>query len=355
MAFHRAAASMALFVGVVSVACGGPPGEEDASAELTVAQRLERSVGVLAADSMEGRRTGSRGAARAAAFIAEELASYGVEPAFPSRFMQPVPMTRVRARGGRERIVLGAGETLELDPGWEILAPVEDVNVVGIIRGSHPQRGQEAIVVGAHFDHVGIGRAVDGDSIYNGADDDASGVAAVLEVARALAQGDAPERSVVFLFTSGEEMGLLGIRHYIQDPVVPLAQTVANLQVEMIGRPDSLAGGPGRAWLTGYERSTVGDTLAAQGIPLVADPRPAENFFFRSDNISFAMEGIPAHTLSSYNMHRDYHRPSDEAHLLDYEHMAQVVDATIRAVRLMANGAPPAWHEGGDPSSSGER
>jgi Zn-dependent M28 family amino/carboxypeptidase len=205
----------------------------------------------------------------------------------------------------------------------------------------------EAVVVGAHYDHVGVGQAVEGDSIYNGADDDGSGTVAVLEIARALVEGAPPRRTVIILLSTAEEIGLLGTRWYLENPVVPLDRTVADLQIEMIGRPDPEAGGTGRGWLTGYERTTMGDQLAAAGSPIVPDPRPDQNFFFRSDNIAFARLGIPAHTLSSFNMHGDYHQPSDEVELVDFEHMAALVDAAIEAVRFLADGPTPAWKEGG--------
>jgi Zn-dependent M28 family amino/carboxypeptidase len=114
---------------------------------------------------------------------------------------------------------------------------VEDVNLIGIMRGADPAVAGEAVVVGAHYDHEGIGPAMDGDSIYNGADDDASGVVAVLAAALALAAGPPPRRTVIFLLTTGEEQGILGSFHYAANPVVPLERTVADLQVEMVGRP----------------------------------------------------------------------------------------------------------------------
>jgi Zn-dependent M28 family amino/carboxypeptidase len=166
--------------------------------------------------------------------------------------------------------------------------------------------------------------------------------------------GAQPKRTVVFAAMTGEEIGLVGTRWYIDHPVLPLEQMAANFEIEMIGRPDSLAGGAGRGWLTGYERSTMGEMLAASGIPLVPDPRPEQNFFRRSDNIAFARAGIPAHTLSSFNLHTDYHRPSDEVDMVDFEHMAAVINAATDAVRLLTDGTKPEWKPGGRPCRQGE-
>ncbi|MFV2008124.1 MAG: M20/M25/M40 family metallo-hydrolase, partial [Longimicrobiales bacterium] len=308
-------------------------------------QRVERLLSALSADSLEGRFTASPGALKAARIIGEELASYGVEPAGDSGFFQLVPFKRVTRRG---RESLGLGSFDPDDPGAGDV--VVGRNVLGVIRGSDPSVADQAIVVGAHFDHVGIRQAVDGDSIYNGADDDASGVVAVLEAARSLAAGPPPRRTVVFALFTGEELGLLGTRWYLDNPVVPLDQTVAELQVEMIGRPDSLAGGPGKLWLTGYERSTIGESLAAEGVSVVVDPRPDQDFFRRSDNFVFAVRGIPAHTLSSYGMHEDYHRPSDEVEMVDFDHMVAAVEAIVRSVRILADAdEAPRWKQGGRP------
>ena len=337
------------------IACGGndAPGLEDA--HWTRAQRLESLLTTLAADSMEGRRTGTAGAHRAAEFLAAELERYGIEPAGDNgTYVQTVPMARITeetASGPRERF------TLEIDyESWEAL-PAESIittesNIIGIIRGSDPELANQAIVLGAHYDHLGIGSPIlDSedvpDSIYNGADDNGSGTAAVLEIARELIQGRTPLRTIVFLLSTGEEFGLLGTRYYIANPVIPLHQTVADLQIEMIGRVDDAAGGFGKAWLTGYERTTLGDQLAASKSHIVPDPRPDEDFFFRSDNVAFAVLGIPAHTMSSFGLHPDYHQPSDELDLIDFEHMSAVVDAAVELVRILADGPITDWKEGG--------
>ncbi|MEX2465969.1 MAG: M20/M25/M40 family metallo-hydrolase [Gemmatimonadota bacterium] len=315
--------------------------ERDAASRV---ERIEQLLSTLAADSMEGRLTGTRGAHLAASFLAAELERYGVDPAGEDGHFQPVPLARVG--GAQGRLALPSPE-LDFDtlPAEWILE--DEVNVVGIIPGHDPEVANEFVVIGAHYDHVGIGTPVDGDSIYNGADDDGTGTVAVLEIARALVAGPAPRRTVVILLSTAEEQGLLGTWWYMQNPLVPLEQTVADFQIEMIGRPDSLAGGFGRGWLTGYERTTMGDQLSEAGSPIVPDPRPEMRFFFRSDNLPFAVEGIPAHTLSSYNMHADYHQPSDDVDRIDFRHMAALIDAAVEAVRFLADGPRPEWKENG--------
>jgi Zn-dependent M28 family amino/carboxypeptidase len=210
----------------------------------------------------------------------------------------------------------------------------------------------EAVLVDAHYDHLGIARAaVNGDSIYNGADDDGSGTVAVMEIARVLAAQGGNRRTIIFAATTGEEVGLIGTNWYIAYPPFPLAQTVANFEIEMIGRPDSLAGGAGKGWLTGYGFSTMGPMLAAAGIPVVADPRPDQQFFQRSDNIAFARLGIVAHTWSTFNLHTDYHEVTDDVSKVDFDHMARVIDAGARAVWVLANGDTPAWNPGAQPAA----
>jgi hypothetical protein len=317
-----------------------PPGGVDESD----VRRLESA---LADDSLEGRRTGEIGSAKAARIIAAAMREANLRIAGDSGYYQRVPVALAPGRNGAMRPTLF--------PSFAALdtVPAERrrtaVNVVGIMPGSDPALRDQYVLVDAHYDHLGIGRPVNGDSIYNGADDDASGTVAVLQIAKALARGPAPKRSVIFATTTGEEVGLLGTRWFIEHPPVPLDRIVANLEIEMIGRPDSLAGGAGKAWLTGYERSTMGDELKAAGIPIVPDPRPDQNFFQRSDNIAFARRGIPAHTLSTFNLHTDYHRPSDDVSKVDFEHMTEVIRAAVGAVRLLTDGPVPEWKPGGRP------
>jgi hypothetical protein len=302
-------------------------------------------LSALAADSMEGRATASPGAARAAALLAAELKRVGARPAGDDGFLQRVPLAQP-ATGGRRLVALPDFTAHDSIPAERRRT---GANVVAVIPGRDPALRDEAVVVSAHYDHLGVREPVDGDSVFNGADDDASGCVAVLGVARALARGPAPRRTVVLLLATGEEMGLLGTRWYLDHPAVPLARTVANLNVEMIARPDSLAGGAGRAWLTGFELSTLGPQLRAAGMPLVPDPRPAQQFFWRSDNAAFVRRGIVAHTVSSYGMHGDYHTPRDEADGADPAHMAEVIRATTFAVRVLADGDRPAWGPAGTP------
>lgn len=187
------------------------------------------------------------------------------------------------------------------------------------------------------------------DSVYNGADDDAAGTTAVIEIARQLARGPRPKRTIVFAATTGEEVGLIGTRWYIDHPALPLAAMQANLEIEMIGRPDSLSGGAGGAWLTGFERSTMGEMFRAAGLRVFPDKRPEQSFFTRSDNIAFARMGIPAHTLSTFNLHADYHQLTDDISGVDFAHMAGVINTGVKAVALLANGPAPRWNAGGKP------
>lgn len=237
------------------------------------------------------------------------------------------------------------------------LRPVRAFNVVGKIPGAglpgEPGLAQEAVVVSAHYDHLPPKSPpksppktpeAAGDLIFNGADDDASGCAAVLEIAGALGVGPKPARTVIFLLATGEEEGLLGTDVYIEHPVMPLDRTVANLNVEMIGRPDPLIGGSGHVWLTGFDETDLGKACEKEGLPIQPDPRLDQHFYERSDNYAFVQRRVIGQTFSTYNLHDDYHRVTDEADKLDYAHMEACTSAILKAVRLVADGKlRPVW------------
>ena len=248
---------------------------------------------------------------------------------------------------------LADGATIVLDAEVKPASKTQTWNAVGRLTGRGPTTAAEVILLSAHIDHVGARPAANAtsgaDTIYNGADDNASGSVAVLELARAIALGPRPDRTVVFAFFGSEESGGLGSRFFADRPVVPLAQIVANLQFEMIGRPDAKLP-PHTLWVAGYERSTLGPALAKEGARLVQDPRPEQSFFTRSDNIQFARRGVVAHTVSSFGLHTDYHEPSDEIRSIDFAHMTDSIRSMLNPILWLANsGFKPEWRPGMKP------
>ena len=222
-------------------------------------------------------------------------------------------------------------------------------NAIGILQGSDPSLQHVAVLLSAHLDHLGIGPAVNGDDIYNGADDDASGVTAVLELARVLGSGPKPKRSVMFALFGSEETGRFGSRYFLRNPPLPLKQIVVNLEFEMLGRADP-AVPPDTVWLTGWKRSNLGPALAEHGANVVGDPHPEQNFFARSDNYALAKQGIVAQTISSYGLHRDYHQPSDDLAHIDFKHLDAAIGSLLRPLQWLVNSSfTPKWNEGGKP------
>lgn len=223
-------------------------------------------------------------------------------------------------------------------------------NAVGKITGSDARLKSEAILLSAHMDHLGVRENAPGaDKIYNGADDDASGCVAVLELARVLAAGKTPKRTVYFAFFGSEEAGGFGSQFFVNTLPFPKENLIANLQFEMIGRPDAKVK-PEELWLTGYERSNLGPELARRGAKLVQDPHPEQNFFRRSDNYAFARQGIVAHTVSSYGLHKEYHEPSDELKTIDFTHMTRSINSMAAPIQWLINSTfKPQWVEGKKP------
>ena len=223
-------------------------------------------------------------------------------------------------------------------------------NAVGRLKGSDPARAAEVILLTAHLDHLGNaltgGRCapIGSDTICNGADDDASGSTAVLELAEAIAKGPRPKRTVLFAWFGSEEAGGYGARNFLEKPLVPLTSIVANLEFEMIGRSDPAVAAK-TLWLTGYERSNLGVELARQGARLVQDPHPDKNFFQRSDNYALAIEGIIAHTVSTFNNHPEYHTAADDIAHIDFAHMTMAIQSMYAPVMWLTNSTfKPEWY-----------
>lgn len=221
-------------------------------------------------------------------------------------------------------------------------------NTVGILEGSDPDLKDEYILFSAHMDHVGVRVPnEEGDSIYNGADDDASGTILVVEVAKAMSMlAERPKRSMIFLGVSGEERGLWGSRYFAENPAVPLEQIVADLNADMVSRnwPDTVVA-------IGKEHSDLGATLnrvneAHPELHMIAidDIWPEQNFYRRSDHFNFARRGVPILFFFT-GVHEDYHRPTDEVSRMDAEKGARV-SRLVFYLGLELGNAPerPKWN-----------
>ena len=228
-------------------------------------------------------------------------------------------------------------------------------NVVGVLRGSDPVLKDTYIFLTAHYDHIGVKSDGEGDRIYNGANDDGSGTVSVMEIAAALASMEhRPKRSIVFMTVFGEEKGLIGSQYYGKHPIFPFAKTVADLNLEQLGRTDDLAGPQvGTVSVTGLTYSDLGKTLSdageKTGIRIREDEKRSDEFFARSDNLSFAEKGVPAHTIGVAFEFPDYHEVGDEWQKIDYANMAKVDRMIATALLSIANGAvAPKWNAESD-------
>jgi hypothetical protein len=297
--------------------------------------QLERNIraelGFLASDAMQGRGSATGYERIAAEYIGSQFQQFGLEPG------GDVDASGVHSFTQRATLNKQGQEITT----W---------NVVGVLRGTDPKTADDAIFLSAHLDHLGVGRPVNGDEIYNGADDDASGCVAVMELARALASGPRPKRTIYFICFGSEEKGGWGAQYLMGHSPVPLDHIIADLNFEMLGRPDAMVP-PNTLWLTGFDLSNLGLELAKQGARLVADPHPDQRFFQRSDNYTLALRGVVAHTVSSFGLHSDYHRPSDEISKIDFSFMTQSINSMIAPVRWLADSSfRPSWAPGKQPT-----
>lgn len=224
---------------------------------------------------------------------------------------------------------------------------IRTFNAVGYLAGTDPESG--TILLTAHLDHLGTRAGSKGDTIYNGANDDAAGTTAVLELAHALAAGPPLKRSVLFVCYGSEEVGELGSTYFGEHSPVPLRNLVANLEFEMIGMQDPKMP-KGVLLLTGWKRSNLGPVLKQHGALLGPDPYSDENVFERSDNFPLALKGVVAHTAAGWVLPPTYHQPNDDLAHLNFEFMTTAIQSLIEPVRWLAQSDfKPAWNAGGQP------
>lgn len=283
----------------------------------------------------------------------------GNEAPFPQIYLSRGAAARVIADLDELTARADRGDPFQLSPGarlsgalpLEVLEDARPANVVAMLPGSDPVLRDEYVVLSAHYDHVGVGTPVDGDSIYNGADDNGSGTAVLLEVARALALMEkAPRRSVVFVHVSGEEKGLLGSQWFVDHPTIDLDRAVANINVDMVGgdaHPDTLV-------VIGKEYSTLGplvdrinDGLPELNLVTSDDLWPEQRFFFRSDQFHFMRKEIPSLFFFT-GVHECYHQPCDTIDFVDPDKAARVGRLLLKSVLEIANqDERPEWDPAG--------
>jgi hypothetical protein len=242
--------------------------------------------------------------------------------------------------------------TLSLRVSAPVEKPVKLRNVTGLLRGSDVSLKDTYVLVTAHYDHVGVQAAGEGDRIFNGANDDGSGTVSVIELAAALSRlKQRPRRSIVFITFFGEEKGLLGSRYYGRHPAFPIEKTVAHVNLEQVGRTDSTEGPQvSSASLTGFDYSDIGQTFKAAGdmigVNVYKHERNSDPFFGRSDNQALADQGVPAHTLCVAFLYPDYHGLGDHWDKIDYANMEKINRLVAVGLLMVAsNPQEPKWNE----------
>lgn len=267
---------------------------------------VKKHIYTLANDSMQGRKAGTEGIEKAAKYIEGQFKKIGLKYFNNNSFRQTFNYKNKRSRNQEE---------LKL------------FNVIGFLEGN--EKKDEIVVISAHYDHLGMKSTGSGDLIFNGANDNATGVAAVLALAEYFKSKNNNSRSILFIAFTAEEMGLVG-SNYFGKTISP-ESIVAGINIEMIGKESPF--GPNTAWLTGFQRSNFGKiiqkNLSSSEFKIYPDPFLGYRLFFRSDNASFARLGIPAHTFSTSPMDKDldYHKVTDEASTLNMKTITQTIKA----------------------------
>jgi len=319
-----------LFLAVVLLSCGSKKSlginddtiKNKFAAEIK-ANEIKEHLYIFASDILEGRRTGEKGQKMAANYISAYYKNLGLKaPKGHDNYLQEIPKEFFNGKSN------AASE-----------------NVVAYIRGS--EKPDEIIVISAHYDHLGM----DGEEVYNGADDDASGTSAVLAIAQAFQKakkaGYGPKRTILFLNVTGEEEGLFGSRYYTSHPLFPLANTVVNLNIDMVGRVDEKhKGKPEYIYLIGADKlSSELHKLSEQTNKKYTkfkldytynDEKDPNRFYYRSDHYNFAKNNIPV--IFYFNgVHEDYHKTTDTADKINYEILAKRAQLVFYTAWEIAN------------------
>jgi Zn-dependent M28 family amino/carboxypeptidase len=300
-------ASLLLLTSVGIVPWHGSVNDEGAGVESITAKEIAAHVTTLCSDEFEGRGAGTKGGRKAAEYIAQAFESFGLEAIDASGdFFQPFD-----ARGKQTE------------------------NVIGFLEGSHPERKNEVLVIGAHYDH--LGKHPETGAIYHGADDDASGTSVMLEVAEAFARDEeAPERSLIFIAFGAEEMGLIGSKHYVANPLRPIAKTRWMVNLEMMGRGDE---GKVTVMMLSQMPDALVDAIGGHAIEFGLEPVDGGTAHIRSgDQFPFHDAKIPILCFYGGDNHPDYHQPTDTADKIQPEWMQSVARVVYRSVAACANG-----------------
>ena len=277
-----------------------------------VVEDLEKHINILAGDSLKGRETGKSGQKMAANYIANFFKEIGIPPYKNNSYFQKFKVKTVKRYGKWKWDKNGLLEKM-LKNNY-----IRGENIIGFIEGSDLK--DEILVITAHYDHLGIKDSL----IYNGADDNGSGTVAIMEIAEAFMlakkEGKGPRRSILIMPVSAEEKGLLGSKYYTENPIYPLENTIANLNVDMIGRIDDYHDNPNYIYLIGSDRLStelhdISEAVNDKYINLELDYKyndedDPNRYYYRSDHYNFAKNNIPV--IFYFNgVHADYHKPSD--------------------------------------------
>lgn len=290
----------------------GTPGKDSEKVKLIITQdAIKASMDYLASDELGGRETGSEGLEKAAVFIESYFRSNGIKPYFKTY---------------RDSFKL---------------KDIDGYNIVGVVEGNDPKLKNEYVILGGHYDHIGQGKVIEGDSIANGANDDASGTIAAMEFGAYFAKTKSNKRSILITLYDAEEKGLKGSAHLAARLKNEGINAYTMINFEMIGVPR--ASTEALAYMSGYERSNFAETLnryAGEEVVGFFEGAKKMSLFMRSDNFPFFKElNMPAHAISTFDFTNFdyYHHVDDEADKMDYEHMANFMNKMIPALEGMMN------------------